>query len=501
MSAIATASDNHDIRRSIPRNSANPRPRDDRSGGGPAGPATDGPFSFPVYTAPVRSHRHAMRRVRRRIKFGVPSDLAVVGYSTPDHRYTPEETRPVQEPVTSVPTARFPPAGTPAAAPTLRRRIYEIIEVGRGVDTPSRLFDAFIISMIIANVVCFMLETVPSIEARWGGWLRVFEFFSVIVFTIEYGLRIWTAIEVPFLSRMPPWRARLRFAQRPYLMIDLIAILPFYLGSLIGADLRVLRVLRLLRLMKLSRYSPAMHTLIRVIYNERRSLSGAGLLLTAAVLLAATGMYYIEGGAQPQHFGSVPQATYWAVTTLTTVGYGDVAPQTNLGKLFAMFTMVVGLCILALPVAIVSTGFAQEVGRRDFVVTWSLMARIPALAELEAHEVAQIMPLLHAHNLPPNVDVMPEGAGTAMFFVAAGEVEVLRPNGSKRFKTGDFFGVVSMLEGENLKARFLTRKRCRLLKLYREDFARLEVAHPTIAEHIRRTARTRREALAEVSEN
>ena len=216
-------------------------------------------------------------------------------------------------------------------------------------------------------------------------------------------------MEVPFLARMPPWRARLIYATRGYLIIDLLAILPFYLGGLLGIDLRVLRVLRLLRFLKLSRYSPAMHTLLRVLRNERRSLMGAGLLLVAALLLSATGMYYIEGGAQPDKFGSVPQAAYWAMTTLTTVGYGDVTPVTPLGKLWSMLTMLFGLCMLALPVAIISTGFAQEVGRRDFVVTWSLMSRIPLLAELDAREVAEVMPLLRAHDLPPNVEVIADG--------------------------------------------------------------------------------------------
>lgn len=385
----------------------------------------------------------------------------------------------------------------PIAAATLRRRVYEIVEVGRGIDQASKLFDGFIIAMIVASIACFMLETVPSIQQSWGNWLNAFEIFTVVVFSIEYAARIWTAAEIPFLARKPAWQARLYLATRPYLLIDLLAILPYYLGGLIGADLRVLRVLRLLRLMKLSRYSPAMHTLIRVLYNERRSLLGAGLLLMAAVLLAATGMYYLESAVQPQNFGSVPQATYWAVTTLTTVGYGDVAPQTPVGKLFAMITMIVGLCVLALPVAIVSTGFAQEVGRRDFVVTWSLMSRIPVFADLDAHEVALLMPLLHAQHLPPNVEVVTEGAtGNAMYFVAAGEVEARRTDASHKFATGDFFGVVSMLEGEDSKARFLTRRKTRLLKLYREDFARLETSHPKIAEHIRQIARARRLAAA-----
>lgn len=374
----------------------------------------------------------------------------------------------------------------------LRRRVYEIIEIGRGVDRTSAIFDAVIITLIILNVVAFALETVPSIEARYGDALYAFEILSVIVFTIEYALRIWSAVEVPFLQRMPAWEARVRFAARPYLIIDLLAILPFYLSFLFPVDLRVLRVLRLLRFLKLSRYSPAMHTLIRVLYAERRSLMGAGMLLITAVLFAATGMYYLEQHAQPDKFGSLPLSMYWAVTTLTTVGYGDVAPITPLGQVFATLTMVLGLCILALPVAIISTGFAQEVGRHDFVVTWSLMARVPLLAELDARGVAAIMPLLHAHNLPANMPVMTTGdSGYAMYFVASGEVEYHGPERLITYGTGEYFGVVAMLDGSDVRGTYRTRTKCRLLKLHRSDFAQLDRANPEIAEHIRRTAAER----------
>ena len=388
--------------------------------------------------------------------------------------------------------ARFS-ARLAARSRALRRQVYEIVEVGRGDDQASRAFDACIIALITLNIAAFVAETVPELSAAYGWWFRAFEVLSVVVFTIEYGLRIWTAVEMPFLARMQPWRARLHLATRGYLIIDLLAILPFYLGGLLGLDLRVLRVLRLLRFFKLSRYSPAMHTLLRVLRNEQRSLMGAGLLLVAALLLSATGMYYIEGSAQPDKFGSVPHAAYWAMTTLTTVGYGDAAPITPLGKLWSMVTMLCGLCVLALPVAIISSGFAQEVGRRDFVVTWSLMSRIPLLAELDAREVAKVMPLLHAHNLPPNVEVIPDGESCkAMYFVAAGQVRLKSADQEHTYLTGDFFGVVPMLDGMASEGAFITLSRCRLLKLFREDFHRLETTNPDIAQHIRTTAARRR---------
>ncbi len=384
---------------------------------------------------------------------------------------------------------------------TWRRRIYEIIEIGHGDSLASRVFDTAIVALILLNIAAFVAETVPSLSAAYGPYFQAFEIFSVAVFSIEYGLRLWTAVEVPFLKRLPAWRARLKLALRPALLIDLAAILPFFLSMLLNIDLRVLRALRLLRFFKLSRYSPAMHTLLRVVVNEQRALIGAGLLLTTVVLFASTGIYYIEGSVQPDKFGSVPDSAWWAIATLTTVGYGDITPITPLGRVFGSVVMVIGLCILALPVAIISAGFAQELGRRDFVVTWSLMSRIPLLAELDASAVEKVMPLLHAHNLPPNIEVLGEGAeGHAMYFVAWGQVTRTLSGSVETYAKGDFFGVVAMLEQELTQGSFVTKTKCRLLKLHREDFHRLEIASPEIGIHLRRKAQERRDAASNATD-
>ena len=378
------------------------------------------------------------------------------------------------------------PGSSPAPAGGLRHRVYEILEGVRVDDPVADALDTFLVVLILANVAAFAAETVPALHHDYGFWFNAFEVFSVGVFTIEYVARIWTAVEVPFLRRQSGWRARLSWARRPYLIIDLLAILPFYLHHMMGLDLRFVRVLRLLRFLKLSRYSPAMHTLVRVLYNERRALSGAGLLLFAAVTFAATGIYFLENQAQPDRFGSVPESAWWAIATLTTVGYGDVVPITPLGKLFGAFVMVTGLCILALPVAIISTGFSQEVGRRDFVITWSLMSRIPLLADLDANQVAEIMPLFHAHNVPAKMEVIERGSkGTAVYFIASGKVEMVADDFTHVYATGDFFGIVAVLENDINHGSFRTLTRCRMLKLYREDFRRLEHVNPEVAKQIR----------------
>jgi voltage-gated potassium channel len=374
---------------------------------------------------------------------------------------------------------------------TLRRAVYETIEIGHGEDRISQVFDGVIVLLIILNVCAVVAETVPEIHQTYGAYLYAFEVFTIFVFTIEYLLRLWTAVEMPFLSRMKPWRARATLAKSPALIIDLLAILPFYLHHLVPMDLGVLRMLRLLRFLKLSRYSPAMHTLIRVMRNERKALVGASLLLLTALLFSSTLMYHIESAAQPDKFGSIPAAAWWAITTLTTVGYGDVTPITPLGRLFGGLTMIMGLCILALPVAIISTGFAQELQRRDFVVTWSMMSRVPLLSGLEASQVADIMPMLHAHNLPPNVEVVQKGApGDAMYFVASGKVDHLHAEGRQTYEAGEFFGAKAMLDNDVHPGSFITSSKVRLLKLHKEDFHRLEAKHPHVAAHIRKAAAT-----------
>jgi voltage-gated potassium channel len=383
--------------------------------------------------------------------------------------------------------------GDVAARHAIRHRIYLIIEVGRGDDRASRIFDACIVTLILLNIAAFMAETVKSFHEQHGWWLYWFEVVSVAIFTLEYLARLWTAVEMPFLARMSPLKARFTLAKRGGLLIDLLAILPFYLSLLFSIDLRVLRVLRLIRFFKLSRYSPAMHSLIRVLTNERRTLLGAGLLLVAAMLISSTGMYFLEHNEPDSKFTSVPESMYWAITTLTTVGYGDVTPTTALGKIWAGITMVMGLCILALPVAIIATGFAQEAGRRDFVVNWSLMSRIPLLSELDTTEIAAVMPLLHANNAPLGAEVIASGApGEAMFFIASGAIELQAGERRVHYAMGDFFGAVAMLEGDPNPGSFRAVSRARLLKLHREDFNQLERVNPTIGAHIRRVAAERR---------
>lgn len=375
----------------------------------------------------------------------------------------------------------------------LRRRAYDVLESGRGESTLATFVENLLVFLIFINVAAFVLESVPSIEASYGGLFTFINIVSVGIFTVEYALRLWSCVEVPFLKRLPPLSARLKYATRPFLIIDLLAILPFYLSFLLPIDLRVLRVLRLFRFLKLARYSPAMNTLVRVLANERRALTGALLLVLTLLLFAATIMYQIEGDTQPDHFGSIPQSAWWAIVTLTTVGYGDAVPVTALGRLVGGITMLSGLIVLALPIAIIATGFSQEVSRRDFVLTWSMMSRIPLFADLDAQAITEIMRYLHAHNYPARWEVIgPGAAGDAMYFVASGRIRRLIGEEEQTLAAGDFFGEVALLDHAVNEHSYATVTRCRLLKLDRAGYQRLHAAHPNIADEIRKVADVRR---------
>jgi voltage-gated potassium channel len=360
-------------------------------------------------------------------------------------------------------------------APPFKHRLYQILEAGHPGDRASNVFDWVMITLIVANVVAAMADTIEAVHQGYEPQLWAFEVFSVAVFTVEYAARLWVSTEHAALSGSSPLKARLRFAVGPYALIDLLAILPFYPALFLPVvDLRFLRIFRLLRLLKLARYSPALATLWRVLADERRALLAALLIMMALLVVASTAIYYAERHVQPEVFGSIPSAMWWAMATLTTVGYGDVVPVTVVGRLIGGMVMIMGLAMFALPVAIVASGFAGEIHRRDFVVTWGMVARVPLFAKLDALSVSRITNLLRARVVAPGTAIFRRGdPPDAMYFVVSGEAEVdLRPE-PLRLREGDFFGELALLREGRRSASVRAITRCRLLVLDRDDFREL----------------------------
>ncbi len=374
-----------------------------------------------------------------------------------------------------------------------RRKVHDILEVGGDAHPVAHVVNVFLVILIILNGVAFAAETVDSVADRWGPELEAFNLFSVVVFSIEYGLRLWSAVEIPLFARLPPWRARLKFALRPMMLIDLLAILPWYLHEIIPLDLRPLRMLRLFRLLKLVRYSPALQTLKRVVAHEYRALLGALLVMMIGLLFASTIIYFLEHQAQPNSFGSIPQSAWWALSTLTTVGYGDIVPITPLGKVFGGVVMIFGVCMFALPIAIIATGFSQELARHEFVVTWSMVARVPLFSTLDAAEVAEVTKLLYTRLVPAGGLIVSAGeAGGAMYFIGNGEATVRAvPGRQVEMHEGDFFGEMALLERRRHRHDVVADTACRVYVLDSEGLARLSRRHPEIVRHIKQVAKER----------
>ena len=243
----------------------------------------------------------------------------------------------------------------------IARRIYDIIETGRAGDNLSRVFDACLISLIVLNVIAIMLESFQELNAAYARHFHALEIFTIVLFTLEYILRVATAnFAYPELG---PIASRLRWIFSFSGLVDLLAILPFYVPLLIAFDLRFLRmirVLRLLRILKLRRYSHSIRIIGRILNDKKEELLTALFISTILMIIASTFMYYLEHEAQPEAFPNVVATMWWAVATLTTVGYGDIFPITSAGKVFAGIISVIGIGIIALPTGILSAAFIEQ---------------------------------------------------------------------------------------------------------------------------------------------
>ena len=243
----------------------------------------------------------------------------------------------------------------------LKLWVFEVLEVSDEKGNLSWMVDFFLMLLIGLNVFAFVLETVDSVHSLSPKFFLYFEYFSVIIFTIEYILRLWTAnLKAGFES---PISGRVKFAFTPLALIDLLAILPFYL-PLLGLDLRFLRILRmfrLFRLLKFARYVAALEVLGNVIKKQKEALIMSLVLLFFLLLFTSSMMYFIEQDAQPDSFSSIPATMWWGIATITTVGYGDVYPITDMGRTLAGFIVIIGIGMIALPTGILVSGFMEHI--------------------------------------------------------------------------------------------------------------------------------------------
>jgi len=373
--------------------------------------------------------------------------------------------------------------------PDLRDRLYELLEHDHLPYSVGSRFVRLIVCIII-DVLAMILASVPEFDARFGGLFTVIQVAAVVVFALEYAARLWSVVGHS-MRQLSASRDRIEYAVSSLGIIDLMAFLPALI-ALLARDRASLTLLGMLPFFKLVRYSPAMRSLLSALHAERRTLLGCLVILAGAVLLFASLLYAIEHNVQPDKFGTIPQAMWWAIVTLGTVGYGDVVPVTPLGKLVSVFAIVAGLVMIALPVAIISRAFADEVRRRDFVVTWGMLARVPLFSHLGAAEIADIMRLLRAQTIESGEILVRRGdAASSMYFITAGEVEIELPSQRVRLADGTFFGEIALLHRTKRSGTVTAMRKTKLLALDAQDFHALIERVPDLAAHVHRTAKAR----------
>lgn len=243
----------------------------------------------------------------------------------------------------------------------MRQYIYNLLEQSSS-SLLARLVNTLLMLLIMCNVVVVILASDREIYSGFKMFFDSFELFSITIFSVEYFCRVWVCVEDSRYA--PSVTGRLKYMASPMAIIDLLAVLPFYLGIFFNIDTRFLRVLRLFRIFKLSRHFSAMSVLLTVIKNELATLVSAIFIMLVLIVLASAGMFLVERDVQPDVFGTIPRAMWWATITLTTVGYGDVIPITVVGKILGVIITILGVGMAALPAGIIASGFTREVSKR-----------------------------------------------------------------------------------------------------------------------------------------
>ena len=249
----------------------------------------------------------------------------------------------------------------------MRSRIHNILEITDPEDLVSRIFSISVVALILINIVCIVLESVASIEEQYRNVFLTIEMGSTLIFATEYALRLWSCVEKKDEDGIvrSNFSIRIRYASTPLAIVDLLAFLPSLLQLIFpGIDLRFLRVLRLLRVFKLTRYFASFELLLTVLHEERKNLGGIFVIMIVILILAASALYIAERDIQPDKFGSIPQAMWWAIAALTTVGYGDVYPISSLGQILGSLVTVLGIGMVALPSGILASAFSEQMRRK-----------------------------------------------------------------------------------------------------------------------------------------
>lgn len=378
------------------------------------------------------------------------------------------------------------------SAPSVRKSIHTLLSGGeehRGA--------GWLATLITLNVICAtaitVLQSVPELYAVFASMGSHILWVCGGVFLLEFVLRVWTATESHLFGRtFPVFGKRGAYLVSFHGSVDLLVCVPLACMLLGLPPTGWISIFGVISLFKLSRYVTALELVGAVIRNERQTLLASVLTLGLLLVVLSTCLFLIEHAAQPELFKSIPHTMWWGIVTLTTVGYGDMAPVTLLGRILAGMTMLIGIGMLAMPTGIIATGFANERQRREQLQTWKAVSRLPLFQDLDASWIAEISGLLRTLVIPAHVIVITKGEMSAsLFFIVDGEVEVdLHPT-PRRMKSGEFFGEAGLLLNKPRSATVTTVKPTRFLVLGLAEYQSLISRAPDLKKKLEDAASQR----------
>ena len=346
-----------------------------------------------------------------------------------------------------------------------------------------RVFDAILVLVGIGSAIA---ATQPDLSPATVALCLDAVAAIWVWFILDYLARLWVAPANRDLKDLSVWQVRREWIQSRNGLIDLGSVLPLAIGLVFAAwTPSGAPLLAVLWISRFARYTTGLDMLWRVLARERQPVLGVFLIFVLVLLSAAVLAYHVERELQPQHFGSLSMALWWAVTTLTTTGYGDVVPMTPFGRLLGGFVMVCGITVFGLLAGILATGFSNELRRRDFLRNWDLVAQVPFLHDVGPGTIADLANMLRPREVPARTVLARRGQpGDCMYFIVQGEVEAMVKPKPHIMGVGDFFGEIALLTGGPRTATVVTLTQCRLLVLDIADFRAIAASRPELLEVI-----------------
>jgi voltage-gated potassium channel len=351
---------------------------------------------------------------------------------------------------------------------------------------PAARADRFAEGYLIAlGILAMIANTSPNLGPTGRTLCQAVLIATLVIFLCDAVLRLAFARHLDADSGGDRTAARLGWVKSLPGALDLLTILPITLAAPFAWTPDGAPLLASLWLFRFARYSAGPQMLMTVLLRERVSIVGLALLFALVLVIASVLAYLAEAKIQPDSFGSLADALWWTITTLTTTGYGDRVPITGFGRLLGGLVMVSGIILFALLAGLLATSFAAEMRRRDFLQSWDMLARVPFFREAGPSTIADLAALLRPRALPSRAIVTRKGQpGDCMFFIIAGEVEILIEPQSVRLGPGEFFGEIALITGGPRSATVMTTRETQLLVLDIADFRGLAASRPELTASI-----------------